>query len=410
MAYDFSSKQKYKLQPDKSIIIDPINNRCVNPIEYTLNSAKINDAVTGTHLGIQRGESINDSISRTVEENIQKARRTVYSLLSAGLHGENGIDPQTALHLVKVYVVPVLLYGLEILLPGQKYIAKLELFQKNLLKQLLSLPQTVADPAPYLLTGFLPVEAQLHIKALVMLCNICRMNEQSIEKKLARRQLAVKKMQSASWFIETKKLVMKYNLGDIYELLDNPPKKEQWKQTVFQNIASYYAERIASLACTYKTLKYLNKQYNPGKLHPLLQSEITTRECARIPVKMKILTGTYILQSTRAAFNQNEVDPTCQLCNEQPETMDHFILKCKILNNIRQTVLHDIYSTLQQVTGKPLTDIDSESLLSVIIDCSCVQNITIDAVGKLEFHCRRLIYSLHTARYAMLSRIKTRKR
>jgi hypothetical protein len=42
----------------------------------------------------------------------------------------------------------------------------LEIFQKKLLKQLLSLPQNAPDSAIYLLTGFLPVEAQIHKKAL----------------------------------------------------------------------------------------------------------------------------------------------------------------------------------------------------------------------------------------------------
>jgi hypothetical protein len=42
----------------------------------------------------------------------------------------------------------------------------LEIFQKKLLKQLLSLPQNAPDSAIYLLTGFLPVEVQIHKKEL----------------------------------------------------------------------------------------------------------------------------------------------------------------------------------------------------------------------------------------------------
>jgi hypothetical protein len=49
---------------------------------------------------------------------------------------------------------------------------KLEIFQKKLLKQLLSLPQNAPDSAIYLLTGFLPVEAQIHKKALQLFNNI----------------------------------------------------------------------------------------------------------------------------------------------------------------------------------------------------------------------------------------------
>jgi hypothetical protein len=59
-----------------------------------------------------------------------KARRTAYSLLSAGFHGVNGLDPMTSLSLYKTYIQPVLTYGLEIVQPKQSNLAKLELFQK----------------------------------------------------------------------------------------------------------------------------------------------------------------------------------------------------------------------------------------------------------------------------------------
>jgi hypothetical protein len=41
-----------------------------------------------------------------VEQNIKKARRTTYSLMASGLHGHNGLDPETSLQLYKTYVLP----------------------------------------------------------------------------------------------------------------------------------------------------------------------------------------------------------------------------------------------------------------------------------------------------------------
>ena len=87
--------------------------------------------------------------------------------------------------------------------------------------QVLSLPQNTPDCTVYLLTGFLPIELQLHKKALVFF-NICSQNEESIEKQLARRQLAVKSNNSNSWFVVIKKLLLKYNLNDPIYLLDHP--------------------------------------------------------------------------------------------------------------------------------------------------------------------------------------------
>jgi hypothetical protein len=38
---------------------------------------------------------------------------------------------------------------------------------KRLLKQILALPNSVADIAVYILTGILPIEAQMHIRAFI---------------------------------------------------------------------------------------------------------------------------------------------------------------------------------------------------------------------------------------------------
>jgi hypothetical protein len=52
---------------------------------------------TATHLGIKRSKTDKETIKNTVDENIKKARRTAYSLMSAGFHGNNVLDP--AFHL-----------------------------------------------------------------------------------------------------------------------------------------------------------------------------------------------------------------------------------------------------------------------------------------------------------------------
>ena len=60
---------------------------------------------TTTHLGIQISSTVKDTIIDTLNKNITKARRTCYSL-----HGNNGLDPVTSLHLIKTFVIPTLLY------------------------------------------------------------------------------------------------------------------------------------------------------------------------------------------------------------------------------------------------------------------------------------------------------------
>jgi len=73
---------------------------------------------------------------------------------------------------------------MELLLPSSKPLEQLEMFQKRMIKQLLSLPTRCPDPAIYILTGILPIEAQIHLKALIVFFNnVCHQDESSIEKK-----------------------------------------------------------------------------------------------------------------------------------------------------------------------------------------------------------------------------------
>ena len=158
------------------------------------------------HIGIQR--AFKDSASATIEENLKKARRSLYSLMASGLHGENGLDPVTALSLVKTYIIPVImvmLYVLETLRPNGKNLDLINKQYKKMLKQILSLTINVADPAVYIISGQLPAEAEIHKRAFTLFGNICRSGNTSMEWRIAERQLSIKNMNSNSWFIEIKK-------------------------------------------------------------------------------------------------------------------------------------------------------------------------------------------------------------
>jgi hypothetical protein len=67
-------------------------------------------------------------------------------LMGTGLHGENGLDPETLISLLKTYILPILTYGLEIVIPKGKILDDIQNYYKKLLKQLLSLTINVADP------------------------------------------------------------------------------------------------------------------------------------------------------------------------------------------------------------------------------------------------------------------------
>jgi hypothetical protein len=185
IAHEFATMEGYKLQPAKSVLINIQPNKRKQSMmnqEYILGNNVLHNVKQAVHLGIIRTNTLADNMTVNVEANIKKSRRSAYGLFGRGFHGNNGLDPATLIHLFNTYITPVLMYGMELIIPKTTALEQLERYQKKLLKQLLSLPPNTPDPAVYLLSGTLPVEAQLHIQALNFFNNICNQEEKSIEK------------------------------------------------------------------------------------------------------------------------------------------------------------------------------------------------------------------------------------
>ena len=124
---DYSMLERYLLQPVKSVVM-PVPVRGRKPVDigdfvWTINGEPMPVLQEASHMGIKRSAISNEV---TVEENIKKARKMLYSLIASGLHGYNGLDPETAIHIYQTYVLLTLVYGLEIKLPEKKYIDRLE--------------------------------------------------------------------------------------------------------------------------------------------------------------------------------------------------------------------------------------------------------------------------------------------
>ena len=129
--------------------------------------------------------------------------------------------------------MPILTYGLEIVLPKGKNLDNINRQYKKCIKQILSLYINVADPAVFILDGTLPIEAEIHMKAITLYIYIWQHNK---SKKVVYRMEAcrkathrIKSHESHSWFIEIKELCLKYDILNIYNYLENPVKKPMEK-------------------------------------------------------------------------------------------------------------------------------------------------------------------------------------
>ena len=405
IAVDYSVMERFLLQPIKSVLLQIFNHLKRCPIDDTV--VKMKDTPMpiveeDMHMGILRSANTKET---AVAYNIRKARRTVYSLIGSGLHVENGLHAETSIHLLQTYVLPVLVYGMEVVTPKADLMEKLERTYKNFIKQILSLPVTVADPAVYVLSGAVPVEAVIHKKALMLFGSVCRLDEDSVEKRIARRQLSAKIFNSNSWFITVRKLIFKYDIPECWNAVQAPPSKAQLKSLVNKHVNDYWVERIKSRSSLYSSLEYLTAdQYYPGRTHWLLQNSEIACDIPSIHVKLKLVTGKYILQVNRSAVNQNEIDQTCRMCKEEPETIEHFMKRCSALEEVRQSILKRILQCAEYLMRSP---IDSENLVQLLLDSAGVFPDPKDTkvqtnIINIEKLAKILCIILHTQRYKRL--------
>ena len=133
IAHEFATMEGYKLQPSKSVIINIQPNKRKQSMmdqEYILENNVMPNVKQAIHLGIIRTNTLADNMTVNVEENIKKSRRSAYGLFGGGFHGNNGLDPETLIHLFNTYITPVLMYGMELIIPKTTALEQLERYQK----------------------------------------------------------------------------------------------------------------------------------------------------------------------------------------------------------------------------------------------------------------------------------------
>jgi len=62
-----------------------------------------------------------------------------------------------------------------------------------------------------------------------------------------------------------------------------------------------------------------------------------------------------------------------------------------------------------QVTSTEFEQLSYIAKVKIILDCTHIKEAVQEGLKRIEFHCRRLLYQLHTERYKALSLIKPKR-
>ena len=160
------------------------------------------------------------------------------------------------------------------------------------------------------------------------------------------------------------------------------------------------------------TLRYLNKSFTPGEPHIVWTSTGSNpREVRKATFKARMLLGTYILQATRAAFNQTR-NTQCPMCKEGEEDMVHFIAECPTLSPHRDHTMKMIMAIIPLVLQEhPLTGWSRELLTQLILDpthpsIGAKIPMTTQCLLQIEKQSRLLCFKLHRARMVKMALIE----
>jgi len=190
--------------------------------------------------------------------------------------------------------------------------------------------------------------------------------------------------------------------------LENPISKSKWSSVVKSKVREYWSSHIHKMSQMYSSLQFLSsKNTYKGNVHPILKHKYySALHIDRIPIKLRIVTGTYVLQTKRIKFYRDESDPTCLLCGNAEETIQHFILECQKLESERAKILMEISVTWKNIQNCEMsfTDLDSISQLQILLDSSNYNKVKIDPANatRIELLAIRLLFRLHIRRTKLL--------
>jgi hypothetical protein len=387
-----AAQERYKYNTDKTKTV-PINSGTATAL--ILNGKPLGLSAAEAHVGIYRNSANNNS--STIDDRIKKARRASYSLMGAGLCGLNSAGPEVATLQYTTYVLPTLLYGLEAIILGKRELVTLEAYHRKNLRYIQHLPQSTATPAIHLLSGVLPAQALIDIRSLGLARNVLAAESGSPPavyiRELITRQLTMKDSTSTSWASHVRKLLRKYNLPTVLDLISTPPERKAWKATVKRAVREIWANELRDQAAEKSTLDILNcANCCMGTPHPIWLDLDNPLDIRKATVQAQLLVQRYPLASSRTA-GKNRCD-TCPLCKTEAESTTHFLLHCSKLSEARRPYL----TRILHMCRMSRLSVDPETLTSIILDPSYVPSRD----KQYMQICRNLVYKLHHKRAIFL--------
>ena len=113
--------------------------------------------------------------------------------------------------------------------------------------------------------------------------------------------------------------------------------KLRWKNISRRAVSQYWSEKLREEAANKSSLTNCNlTEITIGKSNLIWNSvSNNTTDVKRGITKARMLTGAYMLQTTKSRFNQYEVEQICPLCRLAAVDLQNKLLRCPALSEVR---------------------------------------------------------------------------
>ena len=110
-------------------------------------------------------------------------------------------------------------------------------------------------------------------------------------------------------------------------------------------------------------------------------------------VKLRLMMGTYHIQTNRSAFNQHEIDT---LCKDSTDDREHFITECTALASVRSKY----YREIKKYININSDFLSSKSTIAMYVlninEHALPQHLTTSNITEIKTLFRKLVFELHT--------------
>ena len=397
-----------------------------NPVKIA--NIPVEFSTEAEHVGIVRSTTGN---TPNILHRVACHRKSLGSVLSAGLARSHRANPAASLRTHQVYQTPVLFSGLAALVLTK---AEIKIIDSHYLKTLQNL-QRLHDKTPravvLFMAGSLPGEAILHSRQLTLFSIISKLPCNDPLRAHAHYALTESPPSARSWFHQVRHLCLQYSLPDPLHLLLNPPTRLAFKTMVKTNVNKYWENLLRQETLQLSSLIFFQTSRlslrQPSILWLLAGSN--SYEVSKSLVVARMISGRYKSDFLSRHWTPSNRQGFCleESCDSVRGDIAHMLITCPGLSTTRERLRRFLVDrsshcppllTIMTDTMRTSPEIQTQFFLDPchlppVTALCCLMGP--DILGHIHYLTRTFVYYMHRAKMLSLGRwpsgpsIKTNK-